>query len=165
MLYNEKADKEQYNKYKSRLHGEAPRKFSDFQDMKYRNAEKYSELKQYYRYKKRVPEAKKEDFEIAKRIKEKGIAGTIRVPAAKINISNLSAVNDHAFRHGCTLEDAKKYIKNAKVSITRSKWDGLHTNFYSLDGSTYLNAVGKVNTIYSKKDFTKDTPKILEEFE
>lgn len=165
MLYNEKADKEQYNKYKSRLHGEAPRKFSDFQDMKYRDAETYKDLKQYYRYKKRVPEAKKEDFEIAKRIKEKGIVGTIRVPAAKINISNISAVNDHAFRHGCTLADAKKYIKNAKVSITRPKWDGLHTNFYSLDGATYLNADGKVNAIYAKKDFTKDTPKILEEFE
>jgi hypothetical protein len=63
------------------------------------------------------------------------------------------------------LEDAKKYIKNAKVSITRPKWDGLHTNFYSLDGATYLNAAGKVNAIYAKKDFTKDTPKILEEFE
>ena len=165
MLYNEKADKEQYYKYKSRLHGEAPRKFSDFQDLKYRNADKYTELKQYYRYKKRVPEAKKEDFEIAKRIKEKGIVGTIRVPAKKINISNLSAVNDHAFRYGCTLVDAKKYIKNAKVSITRPKWDGLHTNFYSLEGATYLNSDGKVNAIYAKKDFTKDTPKILEEFE
>lgn len=165
MLYNEKADKEQYNKYKSRLHGESPRKFSDFQDMKYRDAEKYTELKQYYRYKNRVPEAKKEDFEIAKRIKEKGIVGTIRVPAAKIDISKISAVNDHAFRHGCTLEDAKKYIKNAKVSITRTKWDGLHTNFYSLDGATYLNASGKVNAVYAKKDFIKDTPKILEEFE
>ena len=35
MLYNEKADKEQFNAYKSRLGSEAPRKFSDFQNMKY----------------------------------------------------------------------------------------------------------------------------------
>ena len=165
MLYNKEADKEQYRNYKARLGGEAPRRFSDFQDMKYRDAERYSVLKQYYRYKGRVPEAKKEDFEIAKRIKGKGIVGTIRVPAAKIDISDISAVNNHAFRHGCTLEDAKKYIKNAKVSITRKMWDGLHTNFYSLDGATYLNADGKVNAIYAKKDFKKDTPKILEEFE
>lgn len=165
MLYNERADKEQLSAYKKRLGSEAPRKLSDFQDMKYRDAEKYAKLKQYYRYKGRVPEAKKEDFEIAKRIKEKGIVGTIRVPAAKIDVSNLSVVNEHAFRHGCTLEDAKEYIKNAKVSITRPKWDGLHTNFYSLDGATYLNASGQVNAIYAKKDFIKDTPKILEEFE
>lgn len=121
MLYNERADKEQFAAYKSRLGSDASRKFSDFQDMKYRDAEKYTELKQYYRYKKRVPEAKKDDFEIAKRIKEKGIVGTIRVPAAKIDISNLSAVNDHAFRHGCTIEDAKKYIKNAKVIHTHKQ--------------------------------------------
>lgn len=165
MAYNEKADKKQWRAYKAVLRGDVPRSFSDFQNLKYRNSEQYEELKQYYRYKKRVPEANKKDFYIAQRIKEKGIVGTIRVPAAKVVVSNLSVVNDHAFRHGCTLEDAKKYIKNAKVSIKRSKWDGMHTNFYSLEGATYLNAEGKVNAIYAKKDFQKDTPKILEEFE
>ena len=165
MLYNKKADKEQLARYKARLHGDAPRSLSEFQALKYRDPEKYSELKEYFRYKRRVPEAKKSDFEIAKSIKAKGIVGTIRVPAAKIDISNLSVVDNHAFRHGSTLEDAKKYIKNAKVSITRSKWDGLHTNFYSLEGAAYLNASGKVNAIYAKKDFTKNTPKILEAFE
>ena len=164
MLYNETADKEQYNKYKARLHGEAPRNFSDFQDMKYRDTERYADLKAYYRYKGRVPEATKKDFEIAQRIKTSGIVGTVRVPALKIDVSNLEAFNDHAFRHGCTIEDARKYIKNAKVSITRSMWDGIHTNYYSIDGAAYLNSQGKINAIYSRKDFNDDTENIIKEF-
>lgn len=163
ILYNESADKKQYAKYKKRLGSEAPRKFSDFQKMKYDEAEKYGELKLYYRYKGRVPEATRANFETAQRIKAKGIIGTIRVPAAKIDISNLTAVNDHAFRHGCTIEDAKKYIKNAKVSITRTMWDGVHTNYYSVDGAVYLNSEKKINTIYSSESFKGDTPKIIEE--
>ena len=163
MLYNESADKEQYKKYKTRLGSEAPRKFSDFQNMKYNEAKKYGELKSYYRYKGRVPEATKADFETAQRIKAKGIVGTIRVPAAKIDISDLTAVNDHAFRHGCTIEDAKKYIKNAKVSITRTMWDGVHTNYYSVDGAVYLNSEKRINTIYSSENFKGDTPEIIKE--
>ena len=62
MLYNEKADKEQLAKYKKRLHGDAPRSLAEFQALKYREPEKYAELKEYYRYKKRGPEAKKNRF-------------------------------------------------------------------------------------------------------
>lgn len=165
MLYNKEADKEQFAAYKSRPGSDAPRKLSDFQDMKYRDAEKYTELKQYYRYKKRVPEAKKDDFELAKRIKEKGIVGTIRVPAAKINISNLSAVNDHAFRHGCTIEDAKKYIENAKVSVVRKRWDGLSLNFYSENGATYVEYNSHlVKTIFNSDDYDPETQSIMEVF-
>lgn len=163
MLYNKNADKEQLARYKKRLRGEAPQSISEFQSLKYRDPEKYSELKEYYRYKNRVPEANRTDFEIAKRIKEKGIVGTIRVPAVKIDISNISSVNDHAFRHGCTLADAKKYIKNAKVSVTRTMWDGVHTNYYSVDGAVYLNANNQINTIYSSANFRGVTLKIIEE--
>ena len=165
MLYNKSADKEQLARYKKRLHGEAPRSLAAFQDMKYRDPEKYAELKEYYRYKKRVPESKRSDFEIAKRIKEKGIVGTIRVPAAKIDISNLSAVDEHAFRHGCTLEDAKNYIKNAKVSITASRWDGLNLNFYSCEGVVYVDyTTKKIKTMYSKKDYDQKIKSMMEEF-
>lgn len=68
-------------------------------------------------------------------------------------------------QNGESITILKGGINNAKVSITRYKWDGLHTNFYSFDGATYLNASDQVNTIYAKKDFKKDTSKILEEFE
>ena len=68
-LYNKEADKKQLARYRKRLGKDAPRKLSDFQDLKYRDPEKYAELKEYYRYKRRVPEATKGDFEIAKRIK------------------------------------------------------------------------------------------------
>ncbi len=163
MWYNKSADKEQYIHYKQRLGSDAPKSVAELQTLKYRHVEAYEELKTFYRYKGRVPEASKADFLTAQAIKNKGIVGSVRVPAAKIDVSNLSVADNHAFRHGCTIEDAKAYIQNAKVSITRYKWDGLHTNFYSLEGATYLNASNKVNTIYAKTDFKKDTSKILEE--
>ena len=65
LLYNKNADKEQLARYKKRLRGEAPQSISEFQSLKYREPEKYSELKEYYRYKNRVPEAKRTDFGIA----------------------------------------------------------------------------------------------------
>ncbi len=165
MAYNKSADQKQYSEYKSRLGGEMPKGgFAAFQTMKYLDASSYDELKSYYRYKGRVPEANKSDFEIAQRIKAKGVVGTVRVPAMKMETSNLSVVNEHAYRHGCTIEDAKRYIESAKVSITRTKWDGLHINFYSLEGAAYINADGKVNTIYSKEDFKGSTSEIIKEF-
>ena len=140
MLYNKKADKEQLARYKKRLRGEAPQSISEFQSLKYREPEKYSELKEYYRYKNRVP-------------------------AAKIDISNISSVNDHAFRHGGTLADAKKYIKNAKVSITTSRWDGLSLNYYSDDGAVYVDYTTKrIKTMYSKENYDPKIKSMMEEF-
>lgn len=166
MLYNEKADKEQYNNYKSRLGGEAPRNFSEFQEIKYRDNGAYADLKDYYRYRGRVSEATRSDFDIAQRIKDKGIVGTIRVPAAKIDVSELTAYNDHAFRHGCSIADAKHYIQTAKVSITRSRWDGLSQNFYSDDGAVYIDyTTTKIKTMYGKEDFDPETKSMMEEFE
>ena len=166
MLYNEKADKEQLSEYKSRLGKDAPRSLPEFRQIKYYDSDAYDELKSYYRYRGRVPEATKSDFQIAKRIKANGIVGTIRVPAAKMDVSNISAADNHAFRHGCTLKDAKNYIENAKVSIGRQRWDGYSINFYSLDGAAYIDhASGKVKTIFSKVDFDPQTKEMMGEFE
>lgn len=90
--------------------------------------------------------------------KEKGIVGTIRVPAAKIDISNISSVNDHAFRHGCTLADAK-------VSITTSRWDGLSLNYYSDDGAVYVDyTIKRIKTMYSKENYYPKIKSMMEEF-
>ncbi len=122
------------------------------------NAETYSD------YKKRVPDASETDYKLYIKIKNIGEFGIIRVPPLQIDISGLEVLNDHAFNHGCTIDDAKKYIASAKCSITRNKWDGKHINYYSLDGATYLNEDGKVNTIFSKEDFDTKTDKIVEVF-
>lgn len=165
-IYNESGDRKQYKKYRERLGIELPNGgFSAFQKLKYTDPDGYEDLKGYYRYKGRVPEARHSDFEKAMAIKDLGIVGTIRVPAKQMTIKNLTSKNDHAFRHGCTIEDAKKYLANAQVSITREKWDGVHTNYYSQDGAVYFDSNGKINTIFSRKDFDLDTEKMMEVME
>jgi len=156
-VYNESTDKKQYAEYKARLGSDMPKGgFLAFQKLKYSDDKTYGELKDYYRYKGRVPEAKKSDFQIARKIKDLGVVGTVRVPAAKIDVSRLSAKDSHAFHHGCSIEDAKKYIYNAKVSIVKNRWDGLSINFYSFEGAAYLDyETQKLKTAYSKKDFRK----------
>ena len=165
MSYNEKADKEQYDRYQKRLGSDAPKSFSDFQTLKYDAPEQYKELSEYYRYMGRVPEATKEDYQLYKAVKATGVNGTIRVPAASIDVDKLSFKDEHGMHHGCTLEEAKQYVLNAKCSIIRERWDGLHTNYYSFEGATYIhNETLKINTAYSAKDFKADTKEIMEVF-
>ena len=62
------------------------------------------------------------------------------------------------------IEDAKKYINNAKVSIVRRRWDGLSLNFYSDEGASYVDYKSHlVKTIYSKINFDPETNSMMEE--
>ena len=79
MLYNEKADKEQLAKYKKRLHGVAPRSLAEFQALKYREPEKYAELKEYYRYRGIAPDSDMRFFYANKAKDELYAQGAIRV--------------------------------------------------------------------------------------
>lgn len=55
MAYNEKADKKQWRAYKAILHGDAPRSFAKFQNLKYRDSKGYEEIKaKYEKQKKRA---------------------------------------------------------------------------------------------------------------
>lgn len=164
MSYNESADKTQFANYKERLGADAPKSFKAFQTLKYDDVNEYNALRELYSYKGRVPEATKKDFNNYKAIKALGEKGVVRVPPLPIDVSNLEVVNDHAFNHGCTLDDAKEYIASAKCTITRRRWDGKHINYYSFEGAAYLNEDGKVNTIFSKDDFDEKTTKIIEVF-
>jgi len=63
------------------------------------------------------------------------------------------------------LADAKKYIKNAKVSITTSRWDGLSLNYYSDDGAVYVDYTTKrIKTMYSKENYDPKIKSMMEEF-
>lgn len=168
VLYQKKsqnyaADKKQFEQYKKRLGKNVPKSVDDFQEIKYNNPEKYSTLKEHYRYKGRVPEATEEDFKKYQKVKETGVIGTIRIPPRKIDSSTLTFRDEHAGNHGCTVEEARRYVDDAVCSIQRKKWDGLHTNYYSFDGATYIHdETNKINTAYSKNDFNNDTAKIME---
>lgn len=165
MRYNEKADREQYNAYVSRLGDEAPKTFEKFQNIKYDNREVFEELCELYRYKGKVPEATLSDYKLYKSIIALDVTGSVRVPPAPIDISKLAFKDEHAKRHGCTFEEAVEYIKNAKFSVTRKRWDGLHTNYFSFDGASYVaDDSCKINTAFSSESFDAKTRSIMEVF-
>ena len=163
--YNKTADQEQFQRYADRLGEDAPASFADFQNLKYDDPEGYKELTGLYSYKGRVPEATKADYAAYKAVKATGVIGSIRVPAKPIEVEKLVFKDAHGSHHGCTLEDAKSYVANAKCSVSRERWDGLHTNYYSVEGAAYVeDATRKIKTSFSKKDFDPMTKAIMEVF-
>lgn len=163
---NYSTDKKQWNEYRSVLGKEVPNTLDKFQNLKYNDPEKWSYLQGYKRYKSSVPEATASDYSAYKAVKATGVVGSVRVPPEKIDIDFLDFKDDHGTHHGCTLEDAKHYIRNAKCSIKRKIWDGYHTNYYSSDGAAYVqDAIGKINTAFPKEKFDPDTKKMMEVFE
>ncbi len=166
MRYNYSEDEKQYNEYKSRLGSDAPETLMDFCELKYGNPTAYSELRELYTYKGRVPEATSADYKAYKAVKATGIVGSVRVPPKSIDASVLTFNDAHATRHGCTLEQAIGYVSNAKCSVTRKRWDGYHTGYYSVDGATYVaDETQKIKTAFSKEDFDPTTKAVMEVFE
>ena len=99
-------------------------------------------------------------------MKETGVFGSVRVPPKHIDVSTLLFNDDHAGHHGCTLENAKQYVIDAKCSITRDRWDGAHTNYYGMAGATYVaDETGKIKTAFSSEEFDPITKKIVEVFQ
>lgn len=164
--YNIGADSAQYEDYLSRLGKEAPTTFEDFQKLKYDSPAAYNDLCGLYSYKGRVPEATTADYKAYKAVKATGITGSVRVPPKSIDSSALIFNDNHAAHHGCTLEQAKGYVANAKCSITCKRWDGYHTNYYAADGAAYV-ASGKntINTAFSSEEFDQLTKAIMEVFQ
>lgn len=163
--YNQGKDAEQFGRYSERLGAGAPSDLDAFQEMKYTDPDAWSNLKSFYSYKGRVPEATKADFDIYNRIKATGFRGTIRVPPAAIDPSTLAFVDAHGSHHGVTLEQAKEYVRTARFSVTRRRWDGVKTNYYSPTGATYVNEEGKINTSFARSDFDQSVEKAMEVFE
>ena len=63
------------------------------------------------------------------------------------------------------LDDAESYVKTAKCTVRRKRWDGVSINCYSLDGAAYINAdTMKIKTAFSEKDFDPTTKAIAEVF-
>ncbi|MGN0979554.1 MAG: hypothetical protein ACI4PT_04405, partial [Candidatus Avoscillospira sp.] len=163
--YDETADRSQFEKYKERLGSDAPRDFKDFQALKYGDPTGYDALVGLYSYKGSVPEATKADYNAYQAVKATGAPGSVRVPARPIEVEELVFKDAHGTHHGCTLEDAKSYIRQAKCSITRKRWDGYHTNYYSFEGAAYVSdEIGKTNTAFPKEKFDPDTKAIMEVF-
>lgn len=163
---NYQADQRQYADYVNVLGPKAPKTFAKFQDLKYNNPDKWDYLKNYKKYKDRVPEAKESDYALYRKVKETGVSGSVRVPPLRVDTDKLAFRDNHAARHGCTLEDAIQYVANAKCSIRRKRWDGYSVNYYSLDGAAYIDAeTNKIKAAFKEKDFDPTVKAIMEVFQ
>ncbi len=164
---NLSADQEQYAEYQKVLGKNALRTFAQFQNLKYNSGDGWDYTKQFVAYKRRVPEATETDFQKFQQVKATGVKGIIRVPPEKIDISQLVFRDEHAARHGCTVEEARGYVDNAYCSIRRKRWDKIESiNYYSKYGAAYVDSQTlKIKTSYSRNDYKSDTKAIVEVFE
>ena len=143
-----------------------PKSFADFQELKYNSGDGWAYTKQFASYKRRVPEATEVDFQKYLQVKATGIIGTIRVPPEKIEVSKLVFRDKHAARHGCTVEEARKYVESAVCSIRNKRWDGESINFFSQSGATYVDAETMwIKASYPQEAFDPIIKAVLEVFE
>lgn len=151
MLYNEKADKEQFADYKARLGSDAPKKFSDWQNLKYRNSAQYADMKAYYRYRGISPESDKRFYDAnkAKSIlnAENKIKATGMVVKQKPIV--MTGKRDHADKQmlsrNITEADVKKIIKGSSFALRQQ--NGNVYAFYSKDGFAAVDTNGILRTV------------------
>lgn len=101
---------------------------------------------------------------IIKELRDIGVRGEIHYPSRAIDTNSLAFDEKHINQqreHGVTLEEAKEYIKNAKVSIT--VWKGQYERYYGDTGTAYVDLANKlVRTAYKRAEYKGDVLKILE---
>lgn len=158
-------DKEQYKRYKTILGKEMPvNGIDNFQNLKYNNFEEWKELKEYYDYKQKVPNANINQFRAKKDIEALGVKGKIRIPPDIIDTRGFSFDDNHINKerqHGITREEAEAFIREAKISIT--KWNGKYQNYYSYNGATYVDMENKeIRTSFHRNQYDELTEAILE---
>ena len=167
--YNQGKDAEQFGRYSERLGADAPADLDAFQEMKYTDPDAWSDLKSFYSYKGRVPEATRADFDLYKKIKGTGIFGTIRVPPEPIDAASLWLNAGHVADHGhsATEAEARSFIENAIFSLKRKHWTGaVFTNYYSTEGAAYvLNADNEIRTAFKRDQFKGAVKGVMEVIE
>lgn len=101
---------------------------------------------------------------IIKELRDIGVRGEIHYPSRAIDTNSLAFDEKHINQqreHGVTLEEAKEYIKNAKVSVT--VWKGQYERYYGDTGTAYVDLANKlVRTAYKRAEYKGDVLKILE---
>ena len=102
---------------------------------------------------------------IVQAIKDIGIkCEKVNYPPKPININDFPFDNTHANEernHNVTTHEAKSFIKNAVISLTR--FNNTYENYYSLEGISYVNIKEKyIRTAYKEKDYDERTKKIME---
>ena len=160
------SDKLQYEQYKKVLGREnMPKSFDKWQELKYNDSEKYADLKSAYRYINNNQGADINAYRCAAEMKDIGIKGTIHIPKKdSIDVRKLSFDDEHINKerkHNVTEEEAKGFISNAVLSIT--KRNGMTENYYSKNGIAYVNPKEmKIKTAFGQSEFKGDAEIIME---
>ena len=152
MAYNEKADKKQYELYKTHIKPEMPKTFREWQDIKYRNTERYEYLKGYNRYKTYNPKSGKEYYEANRAVismrnqKKIRATGTVVTPPKSISffVANEHAMDSYA-RKNITKNDAWEIVRNSDFALKQRKGDQ-HT-FYSKKGYVTITKDGIMTSL------------------
>lgn len=92
-------------------------------------------------------------------------AAVIHLEPTKINVDALTFDDAHINaerEHRVSEEQAKQYIRNAKISV--SVWNGQFERYYGTEGAAYVNTIKhKIRTAYSRAEFDENTTALIEE--
>ena len=88
----------------------------------------------------------------------------VNYPPKPVDVDMLSFDDEHINQerqHGVTEDEAKAYIRNAVVSLT--KWNGRYENYFALEGVVYVDVINNIiRTCYKEKEFDEDIQKVQE---
>lgn len=92
-------------------------------------------------------------------------AAVIHLEPTKINVDALTFDDAHINaerEHRVSEEQAKQYIRNAKISV--SVWNGQFERYYGTEGAAYVNTTKhEIRTAYSRAEFDENTTALIEE--
>ena len=94
-------------------------------------------------------------------------AAQIHLSPTAIDVDSLvfddAHINDQR-GHGVTIEQAKQWIKDAKISIT--VWGGRYERYIGKDGAVYIDLEqNSIRTAFGKEEFVGDLSALVEEME
>lgn len=92
-------------------------------------------------------------------------SAVIHLEPTKINVDALTFDDAHINaerEHRVSEEQAKQYIRNAKISV--SVWNGQFERYYGTEGAAYVNTIKhEIRTAYSRAEFDENTTALIEE--
>ena len=92
-------------------------------------------------------------------------AAVIHLEPTKINVDALTFDDAHINaerEHRVSEEQAKQYIRNAKISV--SVWNGQFERYYGTEGAAYVNTIKhEIRTAYSRAEFDENTTALIDE--
>lgn len=102
---------------------------------------------------------------IIEEFKKTGFKGDIHIPPREIDVDSLSFDNSHTNddrNHSVTEAEAKRFIKEAKMSFTKYIGADEFENYVGENGFSYVNiAENTIRTSFSKSQFNKYPDRIL----